>query len=321
MSLCLTLRHVSSVSASPQTKIALYYHFAPIPDPQAVQLWQRTLCASLGLTGRIIISEHGINGTVGGPIRDVKAYVKATREYAPFTSLTVKWSDGSDEDFPRLSVKVRPELVAFDAPDEIEVNDQGVVGTAEHLSPQQLHELVENQKRAGEDVVFFDGRNRFEAEIGRFKNAVVPDVDTTRDFVAELDSGKYDHLKDQPVVTYCTGGIRCEVLTVLMANRGFKNLYQLDGGIVKYGEAFADRGLWEGSLYVFDQRMHTEFSSAAKTIGHCILCEQPSSQLRNCHAPGCRHLQVVCDQCEANHPDRICEVCASTFEDSQESSA
>ncbi len=96
-------------------------------------------------------------------------------------------------------------------------------------------------------MTFFDGRNAMEAQIGRFKDAVVPDTETTRDFIRELDSGKYDHLKDQPVVTYCTGGIRCEVLSSLMRKRGFQDVYQIDGGIVRYGETFGDSGLWRVS--------------------------------------------------------------------------
>lgn len=102
----------------------------------------------------------------------------------------------------------------------------------------------------GDEVVFFDGRSAHEARIGKFKNAIIPDVTTTPDFINELDSGKYDHLKEKPIVTYCTGGIRCEVLSVLMKNRGFKEVYQIDGGIVRYGEEFGDDSLWEGSLYV-----------------------------------------------------------------------
>ena len=95
-----------------------------------------------------------------------------------------------------------------------------------------MQELVAER---GDDVIFFDGRNSYEAKIGKFKNAVVPDVESTRDFVREIESGKYDHLKDKPVVTYCTGGIRCEILSVVMKNRGFNEVYQMDGGIVKYG--------------------------------------------------------------------------------------
>ncbi len=292
-----------------QNKIALYYAFAPLADPEAVCLWQRTLCEKLGLTGRILISEHGINGTVGGSLASVKAYVKATRAYKGFTTMDVKYSEGSAEDFPRLSVKVRPELVSFGAPGELTVDESGVVGGGTHISPEGVHELIEEKKKEGREVVFFDGRNAFEAQVGRFKGAIVPDVATTRDFIAELDSGKYDHLKDQPVVTYCTGGIRCEVLSALMVKRGFQEVYQIDGGIVRYGEAFGDKGLWEGSLYVFDRRMNVTFSPDAKTIGRCAVCEEPTSTLRNCSDPGCRTLQAYCEAHEDRAAEPACETC------------
>ena len=297
---------------NPQTKIALYYHFAPIEDPQAVALWQKELCKRLELTGRIIIAPQGINGTVGGNIKAVKEYIKSTRNYPAFQGLEVKWSEGSDADFPRLSVKVKPELVAFDRPEEIQVrHGNQVLGTAKHLSPQEVNELVAECEAQGNPVTFFDGRNAFEAQIGKFKNAVVPDTTTTRDFIAELESGKYDHLKDQPVITYCTGGIRCEALTVLMANRGFQELYQIDGGIVRYGETFGDQGLWEGSLYVFDDRMRMNFSDNPKVIGSCQLCATPCAELRNCTAAGCKTLAVICQTCHDQHPDRVCGTCAA----------
>jgi UPF0176 protein len=292
-----------------QSKIALFYRFAPVADPEAVRLWQHALAERWGLTGRIIVAPHGINGTVGGPIDAVKQYVKTTRTYPPFAGLEVKWSDGSAEDFPRLSVKVRPELVAFDVPGEVTVTADGVQDTGTHLAPDALHRLVAEKRDAGTPVVFFDGRNAVEAKIGRFRDAVVPDTTTTRDFVAELDSGKYDHLKDQPVVTYCTGGIRCEVLTALMHHRGFGEVYQLDGGIVRYGEAFGDAGLWEGSLAVFDRRMRVEFSDEAAVVGRCSLCQAPTAELRNCTDASCKTLDTVCDGCAEADPDRVCAVC------------
>ncbi|NKR39447.1 rhodanese-related sulfurtransferase [Rhodococcus hoagii] len=275
-------------------KIVLFYRFTPLADPEAIRLWQQTLAASNNLTGRILISEHGINATVGGDIADVKRYVRGTRSYAPFKDADIKWSDGTGEDFPRLSVKVRPEIVTFGAPDELKVDADGVVGGGVHLSPDELHELVEQR---GDDVVFFDGRNKFEAEIGRFRNAVVPDVATTRDFLSELDSGRYDHLKTKPVVTYCTGGVRCEVLSALMRNRGFEEVYQIDGGIVRYGEAYGDEGLWDGSLYVFDKRMNLQFSGNAVTLGTCTLCQEPTSRYRNYPDTGGRELVLVCESC------------------------
>ncbi|MGA1836647.1 rhodanese-related sulfurtransferase [Herbiconiux sp. 11R-BC] len=295
-------------------KIILYYVFAPVADPEAVRLWQRDLCEALGLRGRILISADGINGTLGGELDAVKRYVRKTREFGPFRELDVKWSEGTglspepaskhtpyraSTDFPRLSVKVRDEIVSFGAPGELEVTASGVVGGGVKLSPDALHELVDAR---GDEVVFFDGRNAFEAEIGRFRGAVVPEVSNTREFVAELESGKYDHLKSKPVVTYCTGGIRCEVLSSLMSARGFAEVYQLDGGIVRYGETFGDGGLWEGALYVFDGRGALEFTPGAAVIGRCVSCDAPSSRMQNCAEPSCRAQLVVCDTCAASTP-------------------
>lgn len=278
-------------------KILLYYKFTPIKDPDAVMLWQKALCASLNLRGRIIVSEHGINGTVGGDIDDLKAYIKQTKLYAGFKDTSFKWSDGAREDFPRVSVKVRPELVGFKAAGETIVNEHGVVGGGQHLKPRQIHELVE---KYGDDVVFFDGRNAHEAKIGKFKNAVVPDTNTSRDFIPELESGKYDDLKNKKVVTYCTGGIRCEILSAMMKNRGFEDVYQLDGGIVKYGEAYGDDGLWEGSLRVFDDRMTVNFSDHPKTIGGCTHCNGKTSNFENCAFANCNDLVLICQDCKVN---------------------
>jgi len=262
-----------------------------------VRLWQRALCEKLQLKGRILISKDGINATVGGDIKDLKQYLKTTREYAGFKDIDVKWSDGTGDDFPRLSVKAREEIVSFGAPGELKVDENGVVGGGTHLKPEELHELVAEKESKGEEVVFFDGRNAFEAQIGKFKNAVVPDVATTHDFIKELDSGKYDNLKDKPVVTYCTGGIRCEVLSSLMVNRGFKEVYQMDGGIVRYGETFGDDGLWEGSLYVFDNRVSVDFSDHSAVIGECSRCGIATKRMQNCAGPSCRVQLVMCDGC------------------------
>ncbi|WP_437583771.1 rhodanese-related sulfurtransferase [Paramicrobacterium sp. CJ85] len=287
-------------------KILLYYVFTPLADPEAIRLWQRDLCESLNLRGRILISKDGINGTVGGDLDAVKRYLRKTREYPAFKQLDVKWSEGTglDEsgqsiDFPKLSVKVRDEIVSFGAPEELQVDEKGVVGGGIHLTPREVNDLVAER---GDDVVFFDGRNAFEAQIGKFKDAIVPDVDTTREFVEVLDSGAYDHLKDRPVVTYCTGGIRCEVLSSLMKSRGFDEVYQIDGGIVRYGETFGDDGLWEGSLYVFDKRMKLEFSDHAAVIGSCAVCGDSTSHMQNCADPSCRTQLVVCEEHAASSP-------------------
>lgn len=279
-------------------KTILYYKFTPVADPEAVKFWQRALCEKLGLKGRIIISKHGINGTLGGDIKALKAYIKETKSFAGLKGIAFKWSDGGADDFPKLQVKVRPEIVTFGVTDELKVDDQGVVGGGKHLKPKQVHELV---KERGEDVVFFDGRNAYEAAVGKFQDAVVPDVRHTRDFAKELESGKYDDIKKKPIVTYCTGGIRCEVLSMMMKQRGFEEVYQIDGGIVKYGEEFGDDGFWEGSLYVFDDRMGTKFTDKAKDIGECVHCASKTSNYENCANKACNDLILICQNCATDH--------------------
>ena len=204
-----------------------------------------------------------------------------------------KWSDGGKEDFPDLQVKVRSEIVTFGVPDEIVVDENGVVGGGIHLKPEEVNELVASR----DDVVFFDGRNAFEAKIGKFRDAIVPQTETTRDFIAELESGKYDHIKDKPVITYCTGGIRCEVLSAVMKSRGFEEVYQIEGGIVRYGEQYGDNGLWDGSLYIFDNRMSMDFSKHAKIISSCDDCGKPTKEFYNRHETQGRKLALLCQEC------------------------
>jgi UPF0176 protein len=136
-------------------KILLYYKFFPIDDPELLKLWQKTLCDSLNLKGRILVSTQGINGTVGGDIDDLKRYIKATKAFPGFKDILWKWSDGSRDDFPRMSVKIKKELVAFETWDEIKIDTNGVVGTGPHLKPHEVNEMVE---KYGDGVVFFDGR-------------------------------------------------------------------------------------------------------------------------------------------------------------------
>ncbi len=281
----------------------MFYKFVPVADPEMTRLWQLELCGRLGLKGRIIVSRQGINGTLGGPLNSLRAFKSAMNKTALLKGITYKWSEGGAADFPKLSVKVRDELVAFQAGDELQVDEKGVVNGGKHLKPEQVHRLLEER---GGEVVFFDGRNKHEAAIGRFKHAVVPDVETSRDFIREIEKPEYEAIKDKPVVTYCTGGIRCEILSALMKNRGFKEVYQIDGGIVKYGETYGDSGEWEGKLHVFDGRMVTGFSAAAQDIGVCIHCQGKTSSYINCANPQCNKLVLVCENCAS---DDFCAGC------------
>jgi UPF0176 protein len=123
-------------------KIILYYKFVSVRDPEAVKLWQRALCEKLNLRGRVLISEHGINGTLGGDLKDLRSYAKATRSFTPFKDMVFKWSGGKREDFPKLVVKVRPEIVTFNAENEISVDKHGVKGGGKKLKPAEVHKLL-----------------------------------------------------------------------------------------------------------------------------------------------------------------------------------
>jgi UPF0176 protein len=293
----MTKYFVSVKLGSPMEKVILYYKFTPIADPETMKFWQRSLCEKLGLKGRILISKHGINGTLGGPVDALKAYVKEMNTHPNFKKTVYKWSAGSSNDFPRLSVKAKDEIVAFKVADEIEVDEKGVVGGGKHLKPAALHKLMQEK---GDDVIFYDGRNAYEAKIGRFKNTIVPNVDTSRDFIRDIEEGEISKHKDKPIVTYCTGGIRCEILSSLMKKRGYEEVYQMDGGIVKYGERYGSSGYWEGKLYVFDNRMVTAFDENAEDLGDCVHCSDKTSRFVNCMNKQCNQLILVCEKCSDN---------------------
>ena len=274
-------------------KIILFYKFVPVRDPDMTMRWQRELCTRLDLKGRVLISPHGINGTLGGNIENLKAYKRAMNESGVFRGITYKWSLGGLDHFPKLKVKVKPEIVAFDAADEIVVSEKGIENGGKHLKPAAVHKLIEEK---GDEVIFYDGRNMYEAQIGRFKNTIIPNTTTSRDFKKDIEEGEISKHKDKPIVTYCTGGIRCEILSAMMLNRGYKEVYQIDGGIVKYGEKFGDDGLWEGKLFVFDDRMQMGFSKDAKDIASCEKCgKKTSHQINSTNVR--RKLHVMCEDC------------------------
>ena len=286
---------IESVSMS--EKIILFYKFTPLKDPQTIKFWQRSLCEKLSIKGRILISPQGINGTLGGEVRALKDYIKEMNTYPSFKQIDYKWSEGRASDFPKLKVKTKSEIVAFGAVNELKVDKNGVVGGGKHLKPAALHKLLQEKQ---DEVVFYDGRNAYEAKIGTFKDAIVPKVDTTKDFIEDIENGEISKLKDKPIVTYCTGGIRCEILSSLMKNRGYKEVYQMDGGIARYGERYKNSGYWKGQLYVFDGRMVTSFFDDAEDLGECQKCLAKTSNFVNSINKQCNKLILVCQNCQSD---------------------
>ncbi len=277
-------------------KIILYYKFVPVPDPETVMFWQRNLCERLDLKGRIIISKQGINGTVGGKLEDVKMYIRDMNKHPLFKKIQYKWSEGNSDDFPRLSVKVRDELVTL-APNE----NFDVFNSTKGLKPKAWHKYLEEHP----ETIVLDARNDYESDIGAFKtkNVVKPKIKNFREIKPELEKLP----KDQPILTYCTGDIRCEYLSAYMKHKGFDEVYHLDGGIVKYGQEFGDDGFWEGKCYVFDERMKLAFSDKSKDIGECVHCANKTSNHENCANKTCNRLVLVCEKCRNRD---LCEICA-----------
>lgn len=281
------------------SRVILYYRFVPLPDPELVMCWQRALCEALGLRGRIIVSSHGINGTLGGPHKALRRYVRAMQAHSRFADTAYKWSDGAGDEFPGLSVKVRDELVTL-APD-IEF-DPMRPGTG--LDPDAWHELLSSR----DDLVLLDARNDYESDVGRFRGAVTPPIRAFREIkevVASLD-------RSTPVATYCTGDVRCEYLSAYMRELGFDEVYHLDGGIVEYGKRYGNRGHWEGRCVVFDQRWSVAFGDDTVTVGACIECGEPSDAQANCAAgrTACHAKVVVCTRCASADPGgALCRRC------------
>lgn len=263
----------------------MYYKFVPVNDPDAIRKWQTRLCAQLGLNGRIIVSQHGINGTLGGDKEALECYTWAMDEHESFGGIEYKWSDGGYDDFPKLSVKVRNELVTLEPDEDFNPFDQGTP-----LKPEEWHEFMKKNP----DVTILDARNEYESEVGKFKGAITPKINTFKEIKTELE--KLD--QDKPLMTYCTGDIRCEYLSAYMKHKGFKEVYHLDGGIVKYGEKFKDDGEWEGKCFVFDRRLNLAFSDKSKDIGRCVHCQDKTSSHINCANKACNKLVLVCGNCE-----------------------
>ncbi|MDF1658305.1 MAG: rhodanese-related sulfurtransferase [Verrucomicrobiales bacterium] len=277
-------------------QVLLYYRYVRIEDPETYLIEHRTLCQSLGLRGRIIIGDEGINGTVSGPSKATNSYIEAMHADPRFGEMEFKIDDADGHVFPKLSIKVRDEIVRLGMDETFDIDPNEVTG--ERLSPTEFY-----RKMQEEEVVIIDGRNDYEAELGRFKNAICPPIDNFREFPEWLRENA-EELRGKKILTYCTGGIRCEKLSGLIRNEGFEEVYQLDGGIVKYGKDPEVQGRdFDGLCYVFDERVGVEVNQTEtrKVISHCRYCGTEEPHYGNCKWPECNEQIFVCPQCRNEH--------------------
>jgi UPF0176 protein len=279
--------------------VILFYKYVSIAEPIAFATEQRNLCTRLSLKGRILIAEEGINGTLAGAAEAINDYVCALRSDARFADVAFKTSRGDAATFPKLVVKVRREIVTLNA---------AGIHPEQHnqLEPAEWKRMMEEDP----NVVLLDVRNRFEADAGRFENAVVCDIAHFRelpDYVPRLE-----HLKDKTVLMYCTGGIRCEKASALLRSRGFTNLYQLHGGIATYQEQFGNAH-WQGECFVFDQRMTVKVKEGLVPIGRCAHTDRPTTRFVNCLHDPCHRLFLLSEEAEQENKDfLVCPACFSS---------
>jgi UPF0176 protein len=276
----------------PPFQILLYYLYTSIDDPEAYAEEQRELCERLGLRGRIIVAGEGINGTVSGETEGTAKYMQAMGADPRTAEMTFKVDPAEGHAFKKLSVKAREEIVSLNLGEVEDIDPKQLTGN--HLSPAEFKEAMRD-----EEAIILDGRNNYESDLGRFKGAICPDLDNFRDFPQWIRENLGD-AKDRPLLTYCTGGIRCEKLSGFLVKEGFRNVAQLEGGIVSYGKDPEVLGEdFEGECYVFDERIGVEVNHKnSSVVAACRSCGQPSERYVNCAHQACNLRIFVCEACE-----------------------
>jgi len=271
--------------------IILYYKYVHIDDLVAFTACQKKLCTKLGLKGRIIIAEEGINGTLEGTPTTIDAYIQDLKNDPRFADIHIKRSAGTGRAFPKLSVKARKEIVSGHLTDD--VNPTEITG--KKLAADDLAKWYEEGKK----FTVVDMRNDYEFDVGHFAGSVFSGMNNFRDLGKVPE--RIADLKDETVLTVCTGGVRCEKASGYLVKNGFKDVYQLDGGIVTYMEKYP-KGAFKGKLYVFDGRVTMGFDESPdrEVIGKCSLCESPSELFVNCGNVACNVHFIACPDCMKN---------------------
>ena len=266
----------------------LYYCYSHIQDAEQFTATHLKFCKSLGLTGRVIIADEGLNGTVSGTPEACQAYMDFVYADGRFNATDFKIDEVDEPSFIKIHCRYKTEIVYSGLKDPSFIDPTKETG--KHLEPKEFAEMIDR-----DDVVILDVRSNYEHRMGKFKNAVTLDIENFREFPAMINElAKY---KDKKVLTYCTGGIKCEKASALLLKEGFKDVYQLHGGIVKYGKEAGGKD-FEGKCYVFDNRLSVEVNEVnPKVISVCQICETTTTKMINCANPECNVHITQCDAC------------------------
>lgn len=280
----------------------LYYCYSRIEDAEQFASDHLNFCKSLNLVGRIIVADEGLNGTVSGTAESCKIYMDSLHADPRFSKIDFKVDDVEEPSFIKMHCRYKTEIVHSGLRNPGIINPEKKTGI--HLEPADFVKMKDDQ-----DVVVVDVRSNYEHSIGRFKNAVTFDIDNFRDFPAMIN--QLAQYKDKKIVTYCTGGIKCEKASALLLHEGFENVYQLHGGIIKYGKEAGGED-FDGKCYVFDNRVAVEVNSVnPKVISTCRNCGAHTTKMINCANPECNEHFTQCDSCGEKLDGACSDICQS----------
>ena len=269
-------------------RVLLFYKYVNLLNPELIVHEHLRWCLRNDIKGRIFFAKEGVKGTVSGLLANIEKYKSHIKSYSAFSDIWFKEDEVSEHAFKKMHVRLKDEIVNGDL-ENVSIEHGG-----KRLSPEDLLHFY----RQGKDFVIVDARNWYETKIGKFKNAITPPMKNFREWKKVVDEDLKD-FKDKTVITYCTGGIRCEKASAYMVEKGFKDVYQLDGGIVNFIKKFPDT-FWEGGMFVFDERrvVNPNTKDELKYISHCHFCGKPTSYYINCHNVDCDKIIVSCNECK-----------------------
>lgn len=266
-------------------QVLLYYCYTQIDDPEQYREEHHLFCLKHKILGRIIIASEGLNGTVSGTRENCQKYMEYMKADSRFDTLEFKIEDMDEVAFRKLHVRVKPEIVHSGFKHINPTERTGI-----HLEPDEFKSMKDD-----EDVVILDCRSNYEHNLGKFKGAVTMDIDNFRDIPDHLE--ELEQYKDKRIITYCTGGIKCEKASAYLLEQGFENVYQLHGGIIKYGieEGGED---FDGKCYVFDNRIAAEVNKINPTVvSECHVCGTKTDRMVNCANSTCNIHVPLCEKC------------------------
>ena len=281
-----------------------FYKYTSIPNPDFFRNHLFIKLSGLNVLGRIYVAKEGINAQISVPTEKINALRTVLNEITFLKGCRLNLAlEESDYSFYKLAVKVREKIVADGLGEmSIDVNNNG-----KHISAIEFNELT-----GQEDTIIIDMRNHYESEVGHFENAICPDVETFRESLPVVEKILIEN-KDKKVVMYCTGGIRCEKATAYYKQRGFDNLYQLDGGIIEYARQSQQHSIknkFVGKNFVFDDRLGERVSK--EIIANCHQCGRPCDTHVNCANDACHILFIQCPECKTKY-ESCCSVKCADF--------